>query len=252
MPGLREFIISPVLVHTLPLEQYETRRHELGIGEPSSETGNPPPTTSNSEFSAIRSHKVLDSALSGVVTGGFLRSLKCRLSFLLRRSRRLMPLDSWPKGSVVWCNHCWCDGHTTPTGIQRVQRPTPQVYLSPRFTRRCSAPDPTSSARILGRSLGGCACARVDLMESEGALSIRREEVVGGRVFEETETPEGPPSEADRRARAEAGEREGGERKCRLGADTHHHANLYHHLDCFTLLDYNYNCFYCYPLLMPM
>ena len=74
---LREYIVSPILVHTIPSEQYQRRRHQLGIGQNSSKTENTITDSSGSQFSSIRSQKTLDSALSGMATGGLLRGLKC-------------------------------------------------------------------------------------------------------------------------------------------------------------------------------
>lgn len=73
---MREYIISPILVHTLPLDQYERRRHELGISRASQETDNLLASTSGPQFSSMRSQKVLDSALSGMAAGGLLRGLR--------------------------------------------------------------------------------------------------------------------------------------------------------------------------------
>ena len=75
LPALREYMISPILVYTVPLEQYERRRHELGplqdlLGADGS-------VSTMAELSSTRTHKVLDSALSGMVAGGMLRGLKC-------------------------------------------------------------------------------------------------------------------------------------------------------------------------------
>jgi len=75
--ALREYIVSPILVHTIPSEQYQRRRNQLGIGQNSSETDNSIAYSSGSQFSSIRSQKTLDSALSGMATGGLLRGLKC-------------------------------------------------------------------------------------------------------------------------------------------------------------------------------
>ncbi|KAJ3567719.1 hypothetical protein NP233_g6179 [Leucocoprinus birnbaumii] len=72
--SMREYIIGPILVHTMPFEQYERRRRELRIGQESSEARDM--SASSSQFSYLRSHKLLDTALSGVTVGGIVRGLR--------------------------------------------------------------------------------------------------------------------------------------------------------------------------------
>ncbi|KAJ3972690.1 hypothetical protein EV361DRAFT_797646, partial [Lentinula raphanica] len=61
--SIREFGISPLLVATLPFAQYERRRKE---GSDVAE---------NLQWSEIRTDRLLDSALSGSLTGGILRGM---------------------------------------------------------------------------------------------------------------------------------------------------------------------------------
>ncbi|KAF9447262.1 hypothetical protein P691DRAFT_654045, partial [Macrolepiota fuliginosa MF-IS2] len=74
--SLREFIVSPILVYTMPTEQYERRRRELGIDTSSPEAENKTSTTPNPQLSSMRGRKVLDSAVSGAATGALLRGWK--------------------------------------------------------------------------------------------------------------------------------------------------------------------------------
>ncbi|KAL9715419.1 hypothetical protein Ac2012v2_002082 [Leucoagaricus gongylophorus] len=84
--ALREYIVSPVLVHTVPLEQYERRRRQLGISQNSLETDSSNTNSSSPHFSSIRNQKILDSALSGMATGGLLRGLKCMSTSVFRHN----------------------------------------------------------------------------------------------------------------------------------------------------------------------
>ncbi|KAG6809977.1 hypothetical protein H0H92_013826 [Tricholoma furcatifolium] len=68
LSGLRELVVSPVLVRTLPWPQYARRRHEDGISDP-----NDPPPVGVPTWSDLRKHNTLDSGLSGAITGGALR-----------------------------------------------------------------------------------------------------------------------------------------------------------------------------------
>ncbi|KIL69998.1 hypothetical protein M378DRAFT_98260 [Amanita muscaria Koide BX008] len=67
--GLREYVVSPLLVSTLPFAQYERRRHELGYAD----THCPSNSQPSISWSDKRAHKLLDSGLSGAATGGILR-----------------------------------------------------------------------------------------------------------------------------------------------------------------------------------
>ncbi|KAF5386664.1 hypothetical protein D9615_001564 [Tricholomella constricta] len=68
--SLREFAISPLLVHTLSWPQYVRRRRELGINDPSDPSLDPP------TWSDLRKHKTLDTGISGALAGGALRGWK--------------------------------------------------------------------------------------------------------------------------------------------------------------------------------
>ena len=108
---LREYIVSPILVHTIPSEQYQRRRHQLGIGQNSSKTENTTTDSSGSQFSSIRSQKTLDSALSGMATGGLLRGLKCMsISILchaqgLNREKPVCERSFLEQSPLVWLPH---------------------------------------------------------------------------------------------------------------------------------------------------
>ncbi|KAF8912109.1 hypothetical protein CPB84DRAFT_1957752 [Gymnopilus junonius] len=65
----REYFISPLLLLAAPWQQYSRRRQELGIYASSL------PTEAGS-LSDLRTNKLLDSALSGAITGGLLRGLQ--------------------------------------------------------------------------------------------------------------------------------------------------------------------------------
>ncbi|RDB22273.1 hypothetical protein Hypma_010602 [Hypsizygus marmoreus] len=71
--GIREYLISPLLVSTLPWPQYVRRRRELGINDASDDSSSAlgPPT-----WSDLRQHKTLDTGISGVLAGGALRGWK--------------------------------------------------------------------------------------------------------------------------------------------------------------------------------
>ncbi|KAF8077661.1 hypothetical protein FPV67DRAFT_1684285 [Lyophyllum atratum] len=68
--SLREFVISPLLVHTLSWPQYTRRRADLGISKPSDARLEPP------TWSDLRTHKTLETGISGALTGGILRGWK--------------------------------------------------------------------------------------------------------------------------------------------------------------------------------
>ena len=115
---LREYIVSPILVHTMPSEQYQRRRHQLGIGQNSSETKNSITYSSGSQFSSIRSQKTLDSALSGMATGGLLRGLKCMSIFILchdqglNHEKLVCERSFLEQSPLVWLPH-FCNWDTT-------------------------------------------------------------------------------------------------------------------------------------------
>ncbi|EAU88878.1 hypothetical protein CC1G_12649 [Coprinopsis cinerea okayama7 len=69
--GLREFIVSPLLVHNAPWRQYAVRRKERGIPKPGDSV-----TLEESSVADIRSNKLLDTGISGAVTGGLMRGWK--------------------------------------------------------------------------------------------------------------------------------------------------------------------------------
>ncbi|KAH6908295.1 hypothetical protein BKA70DRAFT_266172 [Coprinopsis sp. MPI-PUGE-AT-0042] len=68
--GLREFAVGPLLVYTAPWSQYVNRRRLLGIGE----DGMSEPHTPS--IQDVRSDKLLDSGISGAITGGLVRGWK--------------------------------------------------------------------------------------------------------------------------------------------------------------------------------
>ena len=71
--GLREFAVGPLLVHTIPWPQYENRRRALGIATPEDSL-----TLDGPSIHDLRSDKLLDSAISGAITGGLIRGWKCK------------------------------------------------------------------------------------------------------------------------------------------------------------------------------
>ena len=70
----------PTLTRFAPFEQYARRRQELGI-DPLSTDSSLPPTISPSD---IRKDKILDSALSGSITGSLLRGIRCACFYIIR------------------------------------------------------------------------------------------------------------------------------------------------------------------------
>ena len=72
--GIREFAISPLLVHTLSWPQYARRKLELDIEYSSDQTLHP---AGHVSWSDLRTHKTLDTGMSGVLAGGLLRGWKC-------------------------------------------------------------------------------------------------------------------------------------------------------------------------------
>lgn len=84
MIGIREFVVSPLLVSTLETPQYMRRRQEIeGVGRSGSD-----PQQQHSHrlsWSEMRMHKLLDSTISGALTGGILYSWQraCILSLIL-------------------------------------------------------------------------------------------------------------------------------------------------------------------------
>ncbi|KAF8969645.1 hypothetical protein BDZ97DRAFT_2072267 [Flammula alnicola] len=69
---VREFSVSPALNRVAPWAQYAQRRRELGIDAPSSEALSPSPIA----LPELRTNKLLDSGVSGAVTGGLLRGIR--------------------------------------------------------------------------------------------------------------------------------------------------------------------------------
>ncbi|TFK42296.1 hypothetical protein BDQ12DRAFT_675962 [Crucibulum laeve] len=67
--AFREYIIGPTLVYTAPGDQYARRRRQLGIDPPND-------ASAPISFSEIRANKMLDSGLSGAVTGALLRGYR--------------------------------------------------------------------------------------------------------------------------------------------------------------------------------
>jgi len=72
--GIREYLIGPVLVLSLPGKQYELRRQ--GIKEAAE---GPSADASKLTWGDIRSRKVLDSSISGALAGGVLNTWKREL-----------------------------------------------------------------------------------------------------------------------------------------------------------------------------
>lgn len=69
--GCREYLVSPILLSTLPLPQYARRKIELqDIKGKRAEHYSP------MSWVDMRMHKLLDSGLSGALTGGMLNAWK--------------------------------------------------------------------------------------------------------------------------------------------------------------------------------
>ncbi|EKM82431.1 hypothetical protein AGABI1DRAFT_124899 [Agaricus bisporus var. burnettii JB137-S8] len=82
--SLREFVVSPIFVYTLPFEQYERRRREFDIEKTIFATQGV--TSGDVNISSTRSNKLLDSAVSGAITGGILKGIKTGTKGILERS----------------------------------------------------------------------------------------------------------------------------------------------------------------------
>lgn len=78
LTAIREFVVSPLLVSRLSIPQYTRRRRELGIDEVA--PGASPPLEHLS-WSELRTHKILDTGISGVLAGGALLGWKSMLSY---------------------------------------------------------------------------------------------------------------------------------------------------------------------------
>jgi hypothetical protein len=63
-----------VFVYALPFDQYEQRRRDLGIEK--SMFATQPMALSGMNVSSARSNKLLDSTVSGAITGGILQGIK--------------------------------------------------------------------------------------------------------------------------------------------------------------------------------
>jgi len=71
----REFVVTPLLVHYTPGEQYARQRRALGLRP--LETDEEILSSRISSPSDIRWSKLMDSGLSGMLTGGALRGIQC-------------------------------------------------------------------------------------------------------------------------------------------------------------------------------
>ncbi|KAF5330754.1 hypothetical protein D9619_005323 [Psilocybe cf. subviscida] len=70
--GIREFAVSPILTRLAPWAQYVERRKSLGIETPSGDTLTEEPV----EPPSLRMKNLLDSGISGAITGGILRGVR--------------------------------------------------------------------------------------------------------------------------------------------------------------------------------
>jgi hypothetical protein len=75
LKACREFAISPLLIHFASGEQYAHRRRELGINPL---TKNEASSLQELSWTDLRWNKLLDSGLSGMLTGGALRGFRSR------------------------------------------------------------------------------------------------------------------------------------------------------------------------------
>ena len=69
--GLREYLVSPLLVLNVPSGQFLRRKHEL-----EAKREGKPYSADHLDWWSMRAHKLPDSALSGAISGGFLNAWK--------------------------------------------------------------------------------------------------------------------------------------------------------------------------------
>ncbi|PBL02383.1 hypothetical protein ARMGADRAFT_1158927 [Armillaria gallica] len=69
--GIREYVISPVLIRTVPGVQYARRRRDAGISQLPTDGDVP----ENVSWTEMRTNKLLDTGISGAITGGVLRGI---------------------------------------------------------------------------------------------------------------------------------------------------------------------------------
>lgn len=75
--GCREYAAGPLLTRFAPGKEYATRRKELGLDPlPSDESYSSSQAVS---WADLRRNKLLDSGLSGALTGGVLRSIRSKV-----------------------------------------------------------------------------------------------------------------------------------------------------------------------------
>jgi len=70
----RELFISPFLLRVVPGQHYAHRRQEVGDAP---QEGDEIFASQAMSWSELRSYKLLDSGLSGMITGGVLRGMRC-------------------------------------------------------------------------------------------------------------------------------------------------------------------------------
>jgi hypothetical protein len=70
MVGVREYVVSPLLISTVPTKQYTRRKRELSQEGVNS-------SGAALTFADMRLHKVPDTIIAGAFTGGVLSAWRC-------------------------------------------------------------------------------------------------------------------------------------------------------------------------------
>jgi hypothetical protein len=78
MTGIREYVVSPVLVSTLPWRPYVQRKRaiELAVAKSRGDAAQVEAPEDDLTLQGLRTHKLLDTGLSGGLTGAVLNALK--------------------------------------------------------------------------------------------------------------------------------------------------------------------------------
>ncbi len=112
--GIREYVISPVLIRTIPGVQYARRRRDAGISQLPTDGDVP----ENVSWTEMRTSKLLDTGISGAITGGVLRGMTSEHRVLLS-SLQLMRLSSWKECYRFGGDNSQYRLHSGPTRLQR-------------------------------------------------------------------------------------------------------------------------------------
>jgi len=121
--GAREYLVSPLLTKYAPFEAYARRRALLS--EEGTLEGAEPPT-----WSDMRRNSLLDSGISGILTGGLLRGVKGAFSLVCVFIQFLKRcLSSRPLRHPVWLALRWCTLRISSIRLQRSEHHSPQIYF---------------------------------------------------------------------------------------------------------------------------